>query len=212
MPAWQQLVELAFDYAEDVWAKVAAGVAIAAVSWWLGRRRAARQWERKEFLDRLNVSLTTIDGGTLKIRTLLEKPCEAVFLNRNASATVLAAAVETTEANPIIPLPADDRWYYLNAVLNEIAEHFADGVLRRELGHETKSAWYVICLTNEQAGAVRTRKVRAMVVRESLLKTLPEKPPKFEAENHSTRWETLQTLAKRYAEDETQFLRIELCL
>ena len=211
MPAWQQVLELAFDYAEDIWAKVAAGLLLAAVGWWLGKRRASKQWEKKEFLDRLNVSLTFIDDGTLKIRTLLEKPSSEVFLNANAVAAVRSAADSTTEQDPIVPLPEEDRWFYLNAVLNEVAEHFAAGVLRRDVGHAVKCRWYLVCLTNEQAGAVRTRKVRAMIVAESLLTKLPKDPPKFESPNHSTRWETLQILSASYAKDSSQFLRIELC-
>ena len=58
-------------------------------------------------------------GKPLLIRTLLEKSCEEIFLNKVAVETIVAAARKTTERNPLLPLPKEDYWYYLNAVLNE---------------------------------------------------------------------------------------------
>ena len=68
--------------------KVATGFALMIIGWYIGKWRARTHWKRQEFLDRLNVSLNTIDSGTLKIRTLSEKRCEEVFLNSVASDTV----------------------------------------------------------------------------------------------------------------------------
>ena len=212
MPWWEQAFEAGRQYLEDAWFKLLILIAVSAGSWWLGRRRAAKQWQDREFLDRLNVSLTRIDGGTLKIRTLLEKPAVEVFLNKQAAASVREAAGRTTEADPVLPLPEEDRWFYLNAVLNEVSEQFAAGQVRAELGHDVRRADFLIALTCERAGEVRTQKVRAMVVRVDLLTKLPEKRPKLESSNHATRWKTLQTLAKRYAADPESFLRVEVCL
>ena len=49
--------------------------------WW-GRYRAGKQWAAKEFLDRIIVSLNIFADGYLKIRTVLERSVEEVFLNR----------------------------------------------------------------------------------------------------------------------------------
>src|SRR5262245_7298025 len=63
--------------------------------WW-GRYRASRQWQRKQFLGRVIVSLNTFADGVLKIRTVFERSLEEVFLNPVAVEKVRAAALRTT--------------------------------------------------------------------------------------------------------------------
>ena len=179
--------------------------------WLLGQRRAKAQWQKKEFFDRLNISLNTIAKGTLLIRTLVEKPCEEIFLNSVAVKQLTSAAPQTTAEDSVIPLPKEDYWYFLNSVLNEISEQFALGLMKRDLGLEVTAERYLICLTNECDGEIRTRKVRAMVVKKSLLTKLPEKPPKFESPNHATRWRTLQQLATGFEKEPHRFLEMEIC-
>ena len=179
-------------------------------TWW-GRRLAVRQWRNKEFR-RLNVSLNQFDSDKLRIRTILEKDLDDVFLNRVAVERVLAAAEKTTEANPLLPLDKDDAWYLLNAVLNEISEQFALGHIRRDVGQPVEGHAYVICLTYEKAGAVRTRKVRAMMVRKEVLLKLPEQPPKLERASHETRFQTLLVMAAEYARRPEMFLDVEICV
>ena len=165
----QDLIRALLEQLEDHWVKFVTAALFMGIGWFFGKRRARSEWQRKEFLDRLNVSLTTISEGTLRIRTIIEKSCRDVFLNVVAAEAINAAARKTTEENPILPLPEGDYWYYLNAVLNEIAEKFAAGQIKRDLGLPVETARYLICLTCERAGAMRTQKVRAMMVRRSLL-------------------------------------------
>ena len=122
------------DFLRDYWTEIVPVVLSAIVGWWFGKRRAKRAWQKREFLDRLNVSLTTIADGKLLIRTLMEKRCDEVFLNSVAAETVVSKANETTLDDPLLPLAKEDYWFYLNAVLNELSEKFADGALRRDLG------------------------------------------------------------------------------
>jgi hypothetical protein len=68
----------------------------------------------------------------------------------------------------------------------------------------------LLCLTNESDGAIRTRKVRAMLIRSEDLKNLPEEMPELESQNHVTRWKTLQFMAKRLEEKPFQFFKVEL--
>src|SRR3954462_8195296 len=84
----------------DVGQRALVTVAVAAITstatffagrWW-GRYKAGRQWHRKEFLDRIIVSLNIFADGYLKIRTVLERSVEEVFLNRLAIDKVEAAA------------------------------------------------------------------------------------------------------------------------
>jgi hypothetical protein len=179
-------------------------------AWW-GRRHAVKQWRNKEFR-RLNVSLNQFQGGKLRIRTILEKNLDEVFLNRVAVEKVLAAAEKTTEANPLLPLEKDDAWYLLNAVLNEISEQFALGHIRRDVGQPVEGHAYIICLTYEKAGAVRTRKVRAMMVRKRVLLELPEQPPELERASHQTRYQTLKIMAAEYKTQPEKFLEVEICV
>ena len=77
------------DFWNDSLQKALASLAVLAATtvgsfvlgrWW-GKRRARRQWERKSFLDRLNVSLNQFNDGKLQIRTLMERSLEQVFQN-----------------------------------------------------------------------------------------------------------------------------------
>ena len=211
MGALEQVLASLRDLIVDHWVKFLTGLGFMAVGWLIGKRRARAEWRKKEFYGRLNVSLNILEPGQpLRIRTLIEKSCQDVFLNKVAVETVLAAARETTVSDPILPLPKEDYWYYLNAVLNELAEKFAVGTLKRDLGKPVSTAVYLICLTSEAAGDVKTRKVRAMTIRKDVLLALPETPPPFERESHHNRWDTLKVLAARYRTRPEQFLEVEL--
>src|ERR1044072_6226819 len=61
-------------------------------TWWWGRRRAHRQWHAKGFLDRVIVSINIFADGYLKIRTVMERSLDEMFLNELAVAKVWAAA------------------------------------------------------------------------------------------------------------------------
>lgn len=206
------LMDSLLERLDEHWAKLVTASLFMAVGWLFGRRQAKSNWQKKEFLHRLNVSLNQIDNGTLRIRTLLEKTCHEVFLNEVAAEAVVAAARKTTEADPILRLSKDDYWYYLNAVLNEVSERFAEGQLRREMGLPVRTAHYLICLTWECDGAMRTRKIRAMLTRRELLESFPKEPPKFESPTHSTRWRTLEQLSRAWKAESHKFLSIELCV
>ena len=227
MSPLEQLLHTLIDSLKEHAVKILTGLVLMGAGWFIGFRRARASWRKREFFDRLNVSLTYLEEGTLVIRTLSEKPCADVFLNSAASDAVQQAARRTTAADPILPLPKDDYWYYLNAVLNDLSEQFAAGALRREQGHPARGEWYLVCLTSEAAGELRMRKVRAMVVRKSLLANLvmdspaadatavaatsPLSTPKFSSPHHVTRWETLKFLAVEAQRQPWRFLEVELC-
>jgi len=210
MPPLEQFLETLVDYLKDHAVKILTGLVLMVVGWYLGRRRARHDWQKQTFLDRLNISLNTIQEGQLLIRTLSEKPGQDVFLNTQAAAKVIEAARKTTPTDPLLPFSKDDYWYYLNAVLNELSEQFAVGHLRRDLGAPVTMARYLLCLTCECHGELRTRKVRAMVIRKDVLTKLPEVAPKFSATHHSTRWTTLQMMAAEYGQRPWRFIEVEL--
>ncbi len=197
---------------KDHWFDIVMGLAGIAFGWFVGNWRSRRRWEKKEFFDRVNVSLNEITEGTLRIRTVLEKSGQDIFLNSVAADAVAEAAEKTTLEDATLPLPKGEYWYYLNSVLNEIAEKFSTGVIRRDMGLGTKTTMYVICLTSECDDDIKTRKVRAMLIRKSLLENLPEDMPKLERDSHSVRWNTLQILARERTMNPWKFLEMEIVL
>jgi hypothetical protein len=208
----QEFLRALSEQLQEHWIKFLTAAGFMAVGWFFGKRKAKAEWAKKEFFDRVNVSLNTIHDGKLYIRTVIEKNCADVFLNAVAVETINAAARMTNEQNAMIPLEKGDYWYYLNAVLNEVAEKFATGTLKRDMHLDVKVERYLICLTSECAGDMRTRKIRAMLVKKSLLQKLPEEMPQFESPRHSTRWETLKQLAVQYQLEPDKFLDVEICV
>jgi len=198
------------DLIERHWLKAVFALLVTLVGWWYARWRARRDWSKREFFNRLNVSLNMIDDGTLRIRTLLEDPLNEVFLNQAAAELVRKGALKASTGNPILPLPDGDRWFVHNEVLNQLAELFSAGQIRHDLGLPTTSAVYVIALTCEKEGAMRTYKVRAMLMRKQALLNLPLETPRFERPTHSTRFETLRLLAAAYRKDPEQFIEMEI--
>jgi hypothetical protein len=208
----RQIFDVVSDTLHDHWIKFATAALIAAVSWLLGRRRARAEWTRREFFDRLNISLNAIRDGTLTIRTIAEESCLEVFLNSVAVSSFVNAARHTTPEDPLLELREHDYWYYLNAVLNKVAEKFGDGQIRRDMGLPVTTARYVLCLTSESAGEVRTRKIRAMLIQKSLLLNLPNEEPKYESPTHATRWKTLKYLAAQFQRTPYKFREVEICV
>ena len=209
---WHALAHDVWQFLRSHWAGALWSLLILIVGTWWGKRRARHEWANKRFLDRLNFSLNTIRDGTLQIRTLAEMNGRDVFLNDVAVERVIEATARTTATNPLLPLARDERWYYLNAVLNEVSERFAVGFVKRDMGIPVETRSYLICLTYESAGELKTRKVRAMVIQKSVLTNLPAEPPRFERPHHATRYQTLQQLAAAYASDPTEFLDVELSI
>lgn len=206
----QQVINAVRDLITDHWIKLLSAAAFTAVGWLVGRWRAARSWKNRDFFNRLNVSLNTLHDGRLLIRTVLEKTCEEVFLNKVAVERLIKAAQQTTRDSPFVPVQAEDRWFYLNAVLNELSETFAEGMFRREAGRPHDALRYLICLTNECDGDVRTRKIRAMVIRRDTLINLPTEQPALESPNHAVRWKTLQQMQKKLMTDPAAFIEAEI--
>ncbi len=204
------LIEAVEELISEHWLKVLTAAGFTLAGWFVAHWRASRAWKRREFFERINFSLNSIPDDTLRIRTLCEKSCSDVFLNEFAVRQLGKLSLQTTPDDPIVPIPQKDCWYFLNAVLNELSEQFAAGLLAREAGKEVRATQYLICLTNECDGELRTRKLRAMVVRRELLLNLPEEPPQFESPHHRIRWKTLQQLSQRQAKEPWRFLEVEL--
>ena len=216
------LADAAVEISQDSAKKLATTIVVAAVTSAAsflfgrsyGRYRAGRQWARKEFLGRVIVSLNIFAEGGLKIRTVIERNLDDVFLNPLAVEKVQTAARATTATNPILPVAKEDRWYLLNFVLNAIADHFVAGQMRYDAGLPVVRVRYVLFLTCELVGAERIRKVRAMLIREDHLKSFPypDAMPALENPWHADRVRTLRVAAAVYAAEPDHFLTLEVCV
>lgn len=210
------------DVGNDVARRIIVTVVVAAITstatffvgrWW-GRYKASRQWQKKEFLERIIVSLNIFADGYLKIRTVLERSLEEVFLNQLAVNKVLAAARKTTQDNPLMPIAKEDRWFLLNFVLNAVAEHFVTGQIKLDAGEKVTVVRYSLFLTCELVGDERIRKVRAMLIRTDLLANFPylNAMPKLENPWHADRIRTLRKAVELYQKEPDNFLTLEVCV
>jgi hypothetical protein len=213
-----QIVEFFNAAVETFWQRVAVLVASTIASFllgrWLGTFQARRAWKRKEFLDRLNVSLNAFHDGKLLIRTVLERPLDEIFHNELAVKKIREACRKTTAENPFLPLRPKDCWFLLNFVLNAVAEHFSAGAVRREAGEPVRAVRFALFLTCEVVEAGRIRKVRAMMIRPELLREFPYpvKMPELEQPWHDVRVRTLRQAADLYRKQPDHFLEVELCV
>ncbi len=215
MPFWTDLPTAdILDNAKRIGGTTAVAITTFLAGRYWSRYRANREWNRKEFLNRIIVSLNIFDGNTLKIRTVREDSLDAVFLNDTVIRKVLDAAKRTTLEQPILPIPKDDRWYLLNFVLNSMAEQFAIGQVRLDAGQPVTRVEYAMFLTCELVGAERIRKVRAMLLRKDHLLNFPyaETMPNLENPWHADRIKTLRAAVALYATEPDHFITVELCI
>jgi hypothetical protein len=210
-PFWQELLQ---RISNNIIMLVITTVASFIFGRWWGNRQAHREWQRKEFYNRINISLNILTEGRLKIRTIMERSLEQVFTNKIAVEKVMAASQKTTIANPMLPIAKEDSWYLLNFVLNAVAEHFSAGQVRQDAGVPVTKIAYVICLTCEVVGEERIRKVRAMMVRQDVLENFPYKDGMPELENpwHETRVQTIRTASEQYKTNPENFIKFEVCI
>ena len=178
----------------------------------VGRYRAYREWTQKSFLGRINISVNSFIDGTLKIRSLTERSLEEVFLNSLAVKKVRAAAALTTMDSPLLALAQEDCWFLLNFVLAAFSARFSPGVIRHDAGLPVECLTYRLFLTCEKAGDDRIHKVRALLIREELLRDFPyhDSMPKLEDPNHSDRVLTLRTAARMFASHPHYFMRVQI--
>jgi hypothetical protein len=74
-----------------------------------------------------------------------------------------------------------------------------DNAIDVALGRAMEEHRFVIALTFEKLHNRRARHLRAMVMREETLRSLPKDCPRVDFEEHKTRYRTLQAIARQYA-------------
>ena len=127
---------------------------------------------------------------SLKIRTLGEKRCEEALLNSVAADTVRKTGSGVYDGIRSDPAKFPKR---MSGSLpqcrfeNDVSEQFAVGLLKPgDLGAPVNSAIYLIALTCESADDLcALEKIRAMVVKKSMIVNFPTEVPTFQAERSS---------------------------
>ena len=71
-------------------------------------------------------------------------------------------------------------------------------------------SWTFMNYRLERDDDVRTTKLRAMLVKKSLLLALPEDEPEYADPTHRVRFQTLRHMRRRYRDDPGDFLELEL--
>ena len=178
----------------------------------LGQYHARQEWTQKSLRGRINIGVNSFVDGCLKIRSLTERTLEEVFLNPVALKKVRTAAALTTADNPILPLAPEDCWFLLNFVLSAFSERFSAGVIRYDAGQAVQALHYRLFLTCEKIGEDRIHKVRALLLREELLRDFPyqDTMPTLEDPNHADRVATLRTAARLFATEPHHFMAVEI--
>jgi hypothetical protein len=216
------ILPFAFSFPDEPWQKLLTTfglpIIMTVVSFVAGRLwgayRARQQWASKDFLGRIIVSVNLLQEGKLRIRTIMEHPLEFVFPNALAVEKIRAAAEKTTKEDPLMHIAKEDCWFLLNFVLNAVAEHFTQGIVKMDAGLPVTKMTYALFLTCEVLGEERIRKVRALMLRKDLLEKFPysDTMPELESPLHADRIVTLRRAAKALQTNPEYFLFLEVCV
>eukprot|EP01059_Diplonema_ambulator_P018751 TRINITY_DN3133_c0_g1_i1.p1 TRINITY_DN3133_c0_g1~~TRINITY_DN3133_c0_g1_i1.p1 ORF type:complete len:290 (+),score=71.34 TRINITY_DN3133_c0_g1_i1:59-928(+) len=193
-------------------------LAIGAAGAWLN----ARRWNQRKFTDVIHYSLNTVTPQkNFRFRTLGEDAMSSILHPEGAKRVQKAADFVTTE-KPIIELDKTTTWLVNNAVANQLSAMCSQAFLARDMGvANITSDWYIVVLTAEPTGVASMKKIRAMVIKESLLRYLATPGAaslKLENPHYIIRWELLKKLAQTWADSgytvgkaNPKFFRVELC-
>jgi hypothetical protein len=202
----------------DHWAK-ALGLVIGFIPVLWGIYQARRQWRTHEFMSRFSVSLNILrqdpEGSVLWIPAAAEYDVEEVFhRNRTAVKIIRKAARATTPEEPfLVTIPEDDRRSLLNEVGNRVEVMLREGSFAALAGLPVRYLNLVVGLSCEKGADVRIRKIRALIVEESLLRTIDKiATVRFDKPHHVVRAQTLRRMASLYAEKPDLFARIVVAL
>ena len=200
-----------------IWQEVLIGILTFTVGYLWGKWRGVKAWNKKEFKDKINLSLNTITQLSdykykLQIRTLIEKHLNYFFHNEKAKSIIQEAISKTEPGNPLLIFKEEDAWYILNTILNQIAFQFSNGSLKKDMGVKVKSEWYTFCLTFEREDNLLTQKIRIILIQRKLLENFPDDNCQFilESFNHDVRVQTLRKLKEELKEHPYCFMDIEL--
>ena len=191
--------------------------------WMWGQWQAGSAWKKREFNNSILLSLNIIEPFTepredkavasLKLRTLFERDLRHVMRNTAMQSEVRAAMERAKAEGPVLSFPEEDSWYILNTILNQIAEQFAAGTMRDDMGGEVQKRWYVFCLTYEHSELMHQFKPRILLIDKERFWAFPkEGEVLLESYKHEVRVDTIRLMQEKYEKHPHLFMELELAL
>jgi hypothetical protein len=111
-----------------------------------------------------------------------------------------ATVVENGRSQRVRLIREDDYKAIYGPLISLVSEKCNnDNAIDVALGRPMEEHRFVIALTFEKLHNRRARHLRAMVIREEALRSLPQDCPRVDFEEHKTRYRTLQAIARHYA-------------
>ena len=113
---------------------------------------------------------------------------------------VSSTVVENGKAQRVRLMREDDYKATYGPLISLVSEKCNnDNSIDVALGREMEEHRFVVALTFEKLHNRRARHLRAMVMLEETLRSLPKDCPRVDFEEHKTRYRTLQAIARQYA-------------
>jgi len=142
------------------------------------RRKAKRNYDNMIRMKQISIILASLDSinSRFSLRVLKERRLEdLLFGDIYAQRLVLDAATRTTKERPVLEFnnPGKDSWPIHLAVISNLHEQFADGLLQADMGLMVHSEWYVFaisCFPDEES----SRKLRVYLVKMSVLNQIQD--------------------------------------
>ncbi len=98
--------------------------------------------------------------------------------------------------SPFVSLPDRSLLTWNNQLVNEVSSIVAAGHIAADMGLPVRTMTYVMTLVVEQTTEGTSRKIRALLIRKDVLKSLVTTPePTFEHKSYLIRWRTLLQMA-----------------
>jgi hypothetical protein len=128
------------------------------------------------------------------------------FRDRLHAMLASASVVENGRIQRVRLIREDDYKAAYGPLISLISEKCVnDNSIDVALGRPMEEHRFVIALTFEQLNNRRARHLRAMVILKETLRNLPAQCPQVDAEEHKTRYRTLQAIARQYAANPERF-------
>ena len=192
------------------WLKVLGSIIAAifgtVVIWW----RNYREWSSRQFYGTFNISFDSIRNGHLFTTAIAEDNIEIALSNvPHAVKIIQNAAKKTTQDNPFLILPEEDRHHIMSQIRACIAEtnkSFSwSGTQEKPRCREVGCFF---ALTYERFRGMKTGKIRVIVVPEWVFDKLESPNLLTEYVHHKGRIETLKKIRDDVFSGDPQFTRM----
>lgn len=165
--------------------------------------RSRLEWRRATFESRINISLNSIFGGILRIRTLCEDEVKNIILSPYARRLVKKAAKATTIEDPFLHFANKrDAWMVYNEVINAISSIYSSRILFTAMhGKSAKETKLYVAITWERDADIPIQKLRIILVKEIVLNEIGHKLDtiKVEVPDQRTRIDALIKMHEQIA-------------